>query len=426
MTVALVNPPWAFEGSIYFGCREPHLPLELAYAQALLNKAGIAAHLLDGHAQGWTAEQTADAVAEISPDLTVVTTAPTYLFWRCPPPELRAPMRFLEALADRGGRTVAVGPHPSATPRASLRKLGCDFVIRGECERAIVALAQAGDPLTVPGVHGLAGREMLGLGGLQAVDMQALPALSWRREDLHSHHHHRFDAAPDGFGAEVEASRGCPYACTFCAKSHFRDRYRRRSLEVLLAEIDGLIALGVTYLYFIDEIFLPWGALLEALAARPVAFGVQTRIDLWRPDQLNQLGEAGCVSIEAGVESLRESGRQKLSKDCRHDLAGLEALLLHARRKAPFVQANLIDSGSDSASEVEAFRARMRAGGVWANDPVPLFPYPSSPDYERLFGPPDDRAWERAHAHYLRTTRNFSDIQDATPLSLAELERQGA
>jgi anaerobic magnesium-protoporphyrin IX monomethyl ester cyclase len=29
MRVALVNPPWSFAGSIYFGCREPHLPLEL-------------------------------------------------------------------------------------------------------------------------------------------------------------------------------------------------------------------------------------------------------------------------------------------------------------------------------------------------------------------------------------------------------------
>ena len=32
--VALVNPPWTFDGSIYFGCREPHLPLELGYCRA--------------------------------------------------------------------------------------------------------------------------------------------------------------------------------------------------------------------------------------------------------------------------------------------------------------------------------------------------------------------------------------------------------
>ncbi len=36
MRFALVNPPWNFEGSIYFGCREPHLPLELGYSKALL------------------------------------------------------------------------------------------------------------------------------------------------------------------------------------------------------------------------------------------------------------------------------------------------------------------------------------------------------------------------------------------------------
>ena len=40
MRVALVNPPWSFDDSIYFGCREPHLPLELGYCRALLEAAG--------------------------------------------------------------------------------------------------------------------------------------------------------------------------------------------------------------------------------------------------------------------------------------------------------------------------------------------------------------------------------------------------
>lgn len=34
MRVALVNPRWTYEGSIYFGCREPHLPIELGYTRA--------------------------------------------------------------------------------------------------------------------------------------------------------------------------------------------------------------------------------------------------------------------------------------------------------------------------------------------------------------------------------------------------------
>ena len=40
MRVALVNPPWSFENSIYFGCRAPHLPLELGYSKALLEPPG--------------------------------------------------------------------------------------------------------------------------------------------------------------------------------------------------------------------------------------------------------------------------------------------------------------------------------------------------------------------------------------------------
>ena len=50
MKVALINPPWSFEGSIYFGCREPHLPLEYGYARALLQAAGHDAEIFDAHA----------------------------------------------------------------------------------------------------------------------------------------------------------------------------------------------------------------------------------------------------------------------------------------------------------------------------------------------------------------------------------------
>ena len=31
MRVALINPNWNFDGSIYFGCRAPHLPLEFGH-----------------------------------------------------------------------------------------------------------------------------------------------------------------------------------------------------------------------------------------------------------------------------------------------------------------------------------------------------------------------------------------------------------
>jgi B12-binding domain/radical SAM domain protein of rhizo-twelve system len=220
----------------------------------------------------------------------------------------------------------------------------------------------------------------------------------------------------------VEASRGCPYRCSFCAKIDFRDRYRRRDLAPLVEEIDGLRAQGATYLYFIDEIFLPNRALLEALVGRGLHFGVQTRIDLWKPEMLELLGRAGCVSIEAGVESLTAEGRAALDKDCRIETDALAERLLHARRFVPFVQANLIRTEGDDAAMVAGWRETLQRGGVWANDPVPLYPYPSSPDYRRLWGAPDEQAWERAHAHYLAQFDAFSDIQEERPLPLPALE----
>jgi hypothetical protein len=86
------------------------------------------------------------------------------------------------------------------------------------------------------------------------------------------------------------------------------------------------------------------------------------------------------------------------------------------------VQANLIETEHDDPAEVEAFRQRMIAAGVWANKPVPLFPYPGSPEYTRRWGTPDHMAWERATDTYLGMFDQFSDIQDSRPLPLAELE----
>jgi B12-binding domain/radical SAM domain protein of rhizo-twelve system len=424
--VALVNPPWTFDGSIYFGCREPHLPLEYGYARALLERAGERGVIVDAQLEGLTADGVHDRLRELRPDFTVVTTAPSYLFWRCAPPELRVPQALVARVRDVAGPVVVVGPHASTTPVATLRKLGADGAVRGECEEAIVRLAQT-PPERWGGLEGVvtAGADRASVDARKlACDVAALPALRWEGALLreHAHHHHRFDAAPDGPGAEVEATRGCPYACTFCAKRDFRDAFRRRPVEAVLDEIDALLAQGVRYLYFIDEIFVPHRELLDGLGHRDVRFGVQLRIDHWSPEMLDRLGEVGCVSIEAGVESIEAQGRSLLEKKCRLSTDEITARLIHAKRSVPFVQANLIEAGTDDPGAVTRWRALLKEHGVWANEPVPMFPYPGSPDYVIRWGTPDDDAWERAHEHYLESAARYSDVQDALPLPLRQLE----
>ena len=425
MKVALVNPNWTFDGSIYFGCREPHLPLEYGYAKALLERQGHDAVIVDGQLRDLSREAIRTEVADARPDAIVITTAPSYLFWRCAPPELRVPQEILADLDDLPGMRIAIGPHASTTPGATLRKLACDVVVMGESEEVLPRLAAPREQWGgIGGIAYEAGGQLRIQGGPHTSNMQELPALRWPASAIgrHGHHHHRFDAAPAGPGAEMETSRGCPYHCTFCAKDNFRNAYRKRPLAAVLDELDGLLAAGVEYVYFIDEIFLPNKELLEALVERPVRFGVQTRIDLWTKPMLDLLGRAGCVSIEAGVESISEAGRNLLDKKSRLSTAEISDRLLHARQTVPFVQANLLDAQVDDPGAVEAWRQHLIAHQVWANKPVPLFPYPGSPDYSRRWGAPDDRAWERAVSYYLENFVEFSDIQDARPLPLGALE----
>src|SRR3954468_20619647 len=164
--VALINPDWRYDGSIYFGCRSPHLPLELGISQHLLEQAGHKTLLLDAHMFGLSMSDLASELLAFKPDMVVVTTAPTYLFWRCAPPELRVPQQLIAALRDQSPILVAVGPHGSTTPRAALAKLGVDFVVMGECEHTVLRLANG--ERNVPGTCYRDGTSVRINGGPQA------------------------------------------------------------------------------------------------------------------------------------------------------------------------------------------------------------------------------------------------------------------
>jgi anaerobic magnesium-protoporphyrin IX monomethyl ester cyclase len=383
--------------------------------------------VLDAHTDGLSLEQVKGILNTFAPDFLVVPTAPSYLFWRCPPPELRVPMEWFAALGEDAIK-VAIGPHSSATPAATLRKTGCDIAMRGEPDQTLALLASE------PWQHvtGACFRRSDGTfhisAELGATDMKALGALDFRNYSVeaHSHRHHVFTG--EGRGAELEFARGCPWSCNFCNKTLFRDKFRERNVDAVLTEVDRLIARGVDYIYFIDEIF---GVgknvlrLLEAMAERNVKIGFQTRIDLWTEETLDLLGRAGTISMEVGIESITDEGRDQLNKNCRMSTDRITELLIYARTRIPWVQANLILTDKDDKGEIRRWQDHLKSHGVWVSEPVPMFPFPGSPSYVETFGaPPDDEAWERAHRYYtnLFSAKGFSDIQEQQPVAIEELE----
>lgn len=427
MKFALVNPNWNFKGSTYFGCQDPHVPLELLFAYDQVRAGGNEPLLVDAQTDRLTLEETKRKLDSFQPDFLVIPSAPSYLFWRCPPPELRVPKEWINGLNSKAVKVV-IGPHSSATPAATIRKTGCDIALRGEPDQTIPLLA------TKPWqeISGCCFKTDAGVHmspELGATDMRALPALDFHNYNVEAHwHRHHVFTNDQGLGAELEFARGCPWACTFCNKTLFRNKFRERSVESVLQEIDALIARGVQYVYFIDEIFgvgKNVRRLLEGIAERPIKIGFQTRIDLWDEETLDSLGRAHCISMECGIESITEEGREDLNKNCRISTQRITALLLYARSRIPWVQANLILTDKDDRRQICEWQEHLRPRGVWVSEPVPMFPFPGSPLYVQTFGSaPDDQAWERAHHFYTSTFENkgYSDIQEQRPLAIEDLE----
>lgn len=425
MKFALVNPNWDFKGSTYFGCRDPHYPLELLFAYDKIREAGHEPLLIDAQVDNLNTTETRSRVVAFAPHFIVIPTAPSYLFWRCPPPEVRVPREWFAALDSRAIK-VAIGPHTSATPLPAMRKLNVQVAMRGEADFTIPQLAS--EPWN--NVDGCCWRDENGehLSSSPGVaDMKALHALDFHNYNVeaHSHRHHVFTGA--GRGAELEFARGCPWSCNFCNKTLFRNKFRERDVDQVLLEIDRLAARGVDYIYFIDEIFgvgKNVRRLLQGIAERELSIGFQSRIDLWDEESLDLLGCAHCISMECGIESITDQGRDELNKGCRMSTERLSELLIYARHCVPWVQANLILTEHDDKNEIRRWQEHLKSHGVWVSEPVPMFPFPGTPLYTQMFGPPDDQAWERAHRYYTSafSGKGFSDIQEQHPAPIEDLE----
>lgn len=400
--IALVNPPWEFDGSRYWACREPHLPLELLYADALLRERGLAALVVDSHLEKLSLDALKGRVGDFSPDLIVVTTAPSYLFWRCPPPELTVPEAACAAL-ESIAPIVAVGPHGSATPGYVMGRMNCLAVVRGEPEEELVCLAMG---IPTPATVWATKRGSVDESQAAVVDLAVLPSLDYQSYPLEkkTHRHHLFWGK--GLGAEVEFSRGCPYQCSFCNRRFFRRQYRQRPVDAVLRELHHLKSRGVDYIYFIDELF-GLGAtdrLLEILAQEPVIpFGCETRLDLWDEARLDLLAAAGCISLEFGLESPFQEEQERLKKGYHLNPDRVLEIMVHAKAKIPWVQADLVEipgSNPELRRKTEKWREEAISRGVWISEPVLLFPYPGSELHEQLIGPITERSWIDAMERY--------------------------
>lgn len=210
-------------------------------------------------------------------------------------------------------RAVLFGSHPTFMPTYCLAEESVDFLVQGEPEETLKELIHTiinrGDPGQVPGVcfrekNGKIKvnprRPFLKMDDLPIPDRSLLPA----RADYFNPVVKRLPYTT------MQTSRGCPGRCIFCtAPGFYGNKYRYRSPENVLAELQEVKRLGFREVFFRDETFTANRArnliICEAMIRRnlDLSWIANGRVDMVDRESMELMKRAGCHMLKFGVES---------------------------------------------------------------------------------------------------------------------------
>lgn len=296
--VLLINPPmWSPEAQDGFSAICP--PLGLGYLAAALAAEGIAVKILDLNFSTNLHQDLKEALSENSIRLVGITGLTQNMFLA-----LKVARQVKKIKKDA---VVAIGgPHVSYQWAETLEHPEIDIVVRFEGEAALVQLYKALHHRTpdLKAIDGIAfrqnGRCLSTEPGPKQEDLDLMPFPA----------RHLLPMANYSRPGTVMTSRGCPIKCIFCISSKYEGRYRTRSPENVVAEIEMMHrSWGIRDYYFIDNVFTVDKDRVDGICERiirkklDISFSCVSRADLVTRDIVERLKAAGCIRIEIGVES---------------------------------------------------------------------------------------------------------------------------
>ncbi len=208
-------------------------------------------------------------------------------------------------LADRyravGASVVLGGLHVSVLTEEALAH--ADAVVVGEGESTWQRVLQDAERRTLKGCYRATGQ----------FDLSESPMPAYELLDLGKYTR-----------LTVQASRGCPLRCDFCASSILiAPTYRQKPVERVLAEIDRIRELWRRPFIELadDNAFVNkkyWKRLLPELAERRIRWFAETDLSVYEDDELlTMMRASGCVQVLIGFESPTQGGLRGL--ELRHD-----------------------------------------------------------------------------------------------------------
>lgn len=120
----------------------------------------------------------------------------------------------------------------------------------------------------------------------------------------------------------LQTSRGCPYGCIYCdIPSLSNGKWRHRSAEHVLGEMQQLNDVGYRSIYLTDDHFLlkrtRISEICHGIIDRGLEFswGCEGRVDSAAVDQLPVMSKANCIFLAYGVEAGTQKVLDRLKKN---------------------------------------------------------------------------------------------------------------
>jgi len=199
----------------------------------------------------------------------------------------------------RGVPVVMGGMHPSAMPDEALDH--ADAVVVGEAEEVWPGLLQDFEAGSMRQVYRGLGRH-------------SLAGLPVPRRDLFKREKYLIPNT-------VQTTRGCPYACSFCAVSQFFGRsYRFRPVAEVVAELEDMAGQNVV---IVDDNIVgnPGYAkeLFNAIIPLRIKWFSQGSLNMAEDSELLDLAaQSGCMGMFIGFESLSPANLEFIKKKANH------------------------------------------------------------------------------------------------------------
>lgn len=224
----------------------------------------------------------------------------------------------------------------------------------------------------------------------------------------------------------IISSRGCPFSCNYCYHLFGRSKYRFRSAQNVIDEIEVLVdRYGVDFIGFVDDNMmasekrlLEFCDLMEEKRF-PVTWGCHGRVTSAEPEVLTRMAETGCVWIGYGVESGSQKMLDAMNKKAKVEEA--RQAIVETRKAGIYPNTTFIfgypGETLETIQETVDFKRELglKCGSFYAT------PYPGSPLYEQVRDRiEDEEAYISSLGNATEFCVNLTDFDDETVLGLKE------